>query len=145
MGFPADWNGSKIKFEFHTDNMKPDIKQWTFHLTKRLDPLFIKTNGILHGDGSNPMKPFGDDIRFTSDELGEHLLDIQIKKAEVKRHPAWSLLDVAVIVPYVSNNFVTTIYLWWGNPNATFQYLVNQQTFRPLSDTVLDVVITDIS
>ena len=145
MGFPADWNGSKIKFDIQTNEMRPDIKAWTFHLTKQLDLLFRKQNGILHGDGSNPMKPFGEDIRFTSDELGEHLLDIQIKKAEVKRHPAWSLLDVAVIVPYVSNNDVTTIYLWWGNPNATIDYVFTQQVFRPLSDTGLDVVITDIS
>jgi len=105
MAFPIGWSGDKIMIKINGGFNDKDLIDFPLHIRGFDSKLFI--DSIMYNNAK--------DIRFTSDVLGVNVLDCKILN-EYK-------LDVIVNVPFVSSNNGATLYMWWGNPNAT---LINE-------------------
>jgi hypothetical protein len=95
-----------------------DLSNWTLVFDQSFSPVLTQNNGPLDADGSAPSLNGGADIRFSSDEAGENVLARDIRNWQTNNNPAAALCEVAVKIPIVNSTATTTVYMWWGNPDA---------------------------
>lgn len=141
MGFPTDWNGSKIRIDIDTTLLDRDRHDWTLHFTQKDSPIFTEANGMLDALGSNHLLSDGADIRFSKDQAGLEPLDFKVYKTVVNSNPKNGKLDVAVLM-FATCNIPISIYMWWGNIQAIQNN--TKEDLRPFSDTKLGLTFNTI-
>lgn len=102
MGFPADWNGSKILIKIIGGFDDKDLTNFPLHI-RDFDHHLLNQNLLING---------AKDIRFTRDQAGLELLDFKILNT--------SKIDIIINVGFVSSVVGADIYLWYGNQYAEF-------------------------
>jgi len=74
---------------------------------------------MFDADGTYPAKSDGSDIRFSSDDVGDTPLNVEVERFGIDNDPANGYAEIWVRIPSFSHTVDTTVYCWWNDPDAT--------------------------
>jgi hypothetical protein len=94
------------------------LSEWTLVFDQSFSVILTQADGPLDADGTRPSLNGGLDIRFSTDDLGNEEIPVDIRSWVINNDPSLAICEVAVRIPLVNDASITTIYMWWGNINA---------------------------
>ncbi len=118
MAFPAGWK-HRLAVKIKKDEVDADLSDFTLVLHDSFDDVFSQVNGPLDADGTRPSLDGGGDVRFSADEDGKTRLAVDVRTWKTDDDPSEGELEVAVMIPEVSEEEDTTVYMWWGKEGET--------------------------
>jgi len=85
---------------------------------------------MFDSDGASPAQNGGGDIRFTSDEAGTNAIPLEVVSFVTDPDPANGSAEIWVLIPSLSQDNDTIVYVWWNTAGTDSQPAVTDPLGR---------------